>query len=237
MFGTCSSSTGCRGCRGSSSKQNDTVKINFDGIKAAHDKENAAPNALREAAEKEKQRLKERCEQEMQKELERQRLEQYEQEQRRQAEERQAAEEKHRVEEQNRHREQLRKAQLEAEQAERRRQEVLRKQEEERVRAEQEEARRQAEVKAKQEKLRTFLNSHGFKSVNEQQKKKGMLSSSFTYPLHVAVKANNLEAVDLLLWAEADKTLKDSSKLAPAALAAKLDKNRSHRAVLDALGK
>jgi len=98
-----------------------------------------------------------------------------------------------------------------------------------------EEAHRRAEEARKQEEIGQFLSKNGFADVNEKKKKSGMLSSGFTYPLHVAVKAADAQVVGLLLWGGADRSLKDSAKLTPLALAQKLDKKGSHKAVMDAL--
>jgi len=235
----------CNGCRPQADKKTDTVKIDFASLANSGDKENMSPQGpaatnTADAAKKQQQELKEEKErqhreQALQREKERKLQEQQEQ-MRRLAEEKQRrlAEEQRKAEEQKR-------LQREAEQAELRRQEEERqRQEEERLKQErlraEAEAKKRAEKEEKQRKLNGFFTSAGFKTVNEQKKKSGIVSSSFTYPLHVAVKANNLEAVELLLWAGADKAQKDSSKLTPAALATKLNKKDSHKAILAALG-
>merc|ERR1712232_977765 len=76
-------------------------------------------------------------------------------------------------------------------------------------------ARRETELKAKaasDRKVGDFLKSHGFKS-DVNSKKSSMLKSK--YPLHVAVKEQNVQMVRLLLAAGADKSLKNSSGHTP----------------------
>jgi len=219
----------CNGCRGQADKTTDTVKINLGSLATGGDKENVAPPApsatkLSDSTEKQNHEMKEDEERQHreQEERERQKRQQWEHE----------LQKERKLQEQQ----EQKRLQFEAEQAEVRREEEKRqRQEEERLRAEAE-AKEQAEKEAKQAKLNGFLTSVGFKAMNEQRKKSGIVSSRFTYPLHVAVKANNLEAVELLLWAGADKAQKDSSKLTPAAFAKKLNKKDSHKAILTALG-
>jgi len=240
----------CNGCRGQADKKTDTVKIDFASLASGGDKENVAP--LAPSATKHSDAITKR-EQEMKEEEEPQHREQEERE-KQQRQQREAELQKEReLQEQQEQQEQLRRlAEEKQQQAELQRQKEERKrQEDERLRAEAEakalaeaeakvraeaEAKARAEKDQKQAKLNGFLSSIGFKAVNEQKKKSGIVSSGFTYPLHVAVKANNLEAVELLLWAGADKAQKDSSNLTPAALAKKLNKKDSHKAVLTVLG-
>jgi len=241
----------CSSCRGQADKTTDTVKIDFASLASGGNKENIAPLAPSatkhsDAVEKQKREMKvddERQNREHE-DQERQKRQQREEElqkerklQEQQAQMRHIADEKQRrLADEQRIAEEQKRLQLEAEQAELRRQEEKRqRQEEERLRAEAE-AKEQAEKEAKQAKLNGFLMSVGFKAVNEVKKKSGIVSSGFTYPLHAAVKTNNLEAVELLVWAGADKAQKDSSKLTPAALAKKLNNKDSHKAVLTALG-
>jgi len=140
------------------------------------------------------------------------------------------------LEEEQKHRKEQHLMELEAPPAaERKEQEELQRQqkEEEQRRADAlAEARQQADNQVKRDKLQVFLQSFGVTTVNEPKKKSGMLSSSYKYPLHAAVKANDLEAVELLLWAGANKTLRDSNKLEPKALAEKQNKKDSHKAIL-----
>merc|ERR1712019_202583 len=95
-----------------------------------------------------------------------------------------------------------------------------------------------AEEGRRTEKLVAYLASAGFTSVNEKKDTKamGMVKSGFTYPLHAAVKANDREAIELLLWGGADRSLTNSKGLTALALAAKLSKDDSHAAVITLLG-
>jgi len=238
----------CSNCRGEADKNTSTVKIDFEKLVKDGEKENVAPqppSAAKhsDAVEKQKQEMKEKEELQRREQAEKEKREQQKRDEELQKEkERKKMEEEQRelmrrlAEEQQRQRAEEKRIAEEKRQAELRRQEEeRRRQEEERLRAEAE-AKAKAEKERKQGKLNSFLTSAGFKEVNEQKKKSGMLSSSFTYPLHVAVKANNLEAVELLLWAGANKALKDSNKQTPSGLASKLNKKDSHKAILTALG-
>jgi len=240
----------CNGCRGQANKRTDTVKIDFASLASGGEKENVAPLAPSatkhsDAVEKQKQEMKE--------EEQRQHREQEEREKQKRQQREEELQKERELQEQQEQQEQLcrlaeekqQKAELQRQEEERKRQENQRllAEAEAKDRAEAEakahaeaESKARAEKEEKQAKLHGFLTSVGFKSVNEQKKKSGIVSSGFTYPLHAAVKADNPEAVELLLWAGADKAQKDSSKLTPAALAKKLNKKDSHKAVLTALG-
>mmetsp|Transcript_12429 Transcript_12429/g.35558 ORF Transcript_12429/g.35558 Transcript_12429/m.35558 type:complete len:258 (-) Transcript_12429:192-965(-) len=86
------------------------------------------------------------------------------------------------------------------------------------------------------QKLRCFLATHGFRGVNEPKKTGvAVVSRSFTYPLHAAVRANDLEAVHALLWAGGDRTKVDSQQNTPLTLALKLDRNGSHNEAIHVL--
>mmetsp|Transcript_36688 Transcript_36688/g.105645 ORF Transcript_36688/g.105645 Transcript_36688/m.105645 type:complete len:280 (-) Transcript_36688:190-1029(-) len=78
------------------------------------------------------------------------------------------------------------------------------------------------------QKLRVFLATSGFRGVNASKKSGSLVSKSFCYPLHAAVRANDLEAIQALLWAGGDRSKTDSQQLTPLALARKLDRNGSH---------
>lgn len=248
----CKSSKACQNCAGVSDKDTDTVKVNTVNI----DKENVAPptekplfgpSAGQTAVERREEEARRIVEEQNRLCREREERERLEEEQRRRAVEEEAekrrAEEEARalaeqkaqqrrraLEEEERQRAQARAEAEAAAEAEERRQlleiERLRREEEEILRAE--EAR-------KQDELRTFLQSTGFKDVNEKKVKSGMLSSSFAYPLHVAARANDAKVVELLLWAGADRKLTDSKKLTPLALAQKLNKKESHKQSITAL--
>merc|ERR1719310_2059314 len=116
-----------------------------------------------------------------------------------------------------------RQAQLKQQRLEQERQEQIRAQEE----------ARQKKIKEMddQRKVRGFLHSNGFKSVNELARKK------FTKvtPLHTAIGLNNVEMVKLLVAAGADPRKMNGKKESPLKLAQKLDKNGTHAAIIEAL--
>eukprot|EP00418_Pyrodinium_bahamense_P090390 CAMPEP_0179034946 /NCGR_PEP_ID=MMETSP0796-20121207/12864_1 /TAXON_ID=73915 /ORGANISM="Pyrodinium bahamense, Strain pbaha01" /LENGTH=240 /DNA_ID=CAMNT_0020731217 /DNA_START=65 /DNA_END=788 /DNA_ORIENTATION=+ len=232
----------CNACGCGGNRQTDTVKVSFGQPADACDKENEAPcvvkdkEAERQDAATEEQRCWEqeeededrrRAREEEEAEADRQRLLELERQQELERQRMEELERQRRLQEEQRAREeqQLRQQEEEA----RRRAEEARKQEEE-------EAQRRAEEAQKQEQLSNFLSKHGFKDTNEKKKiKSGMFSSVSAYPLHVAVRAADAQAVGLLLWGGADKTLQDSAKRTPLALAEKLNKNGSHEHVMGAL--
>mmetsp|Transcript_97516 Transcript_97516/g.284715 ORF Transcript_97516/g.284715 Transcript_97516/m.284715 type:complete len:212 (+) Transcript_97516:68-703(+) len=205
----------CSACKGNSDKQTDTVKISFVPPADAADKENAVPElaciTTKEAEKAEEEARRRAAEEEQRRQEERQRLE---------------AMEKRRREEEERRRQ--------AEEAERRRleEERLRRQREEEELARQQ---REEEEADKREQMTRFLGKNGFGSVNDKKKKGSFPLSGFTYPLHVAVKAADPKTVRVLLWAGADRNLKDSSKLTPLELARKLNKKGSQTDVIEAL--
>jgi len=213
----------CSACRRNGDPQTDTVKISFAPPADAADKENAVPELVRSTTKE---------------------MEEAEAEERRRAEEEEQRreEERHRLEAMERarreHEEEERRRAEELERTRRKEEERLRRQreEEELSRQRREEAERKAEEERKKEEVGQFLGKNGFAGVNEK-KKKGSLpfAGKFTYPLHVAVKAADPKTVKLLLWAGADKSLKDSAKLTPLELARKLDKGGCQTVVIDAL--
>jgi len=79
--------------------------------------------------------------------------------------------------------------------------------------------------------LRPFLQRHGFQTV----KSKKSFLWRFSYPLHVAVKINDVEAVELLLRAGADAKRTNSAGETPQQLAKRIQKGNSHAAVMAAL--
>jgi len=92
------------------------------------------------------------------------------------------------------------------------------------------------EKSLRMKKLRRFMASSGFSGVNTPKNSaKGVLGRHFWYPLHAAVKANDLEVVEALLWAGSDPTTRDSQRLTPLELCYRLNRSGSHKAVLDAL--
>jgi hypothetical protein len=66
---------------------------------------------------------------------------------------------------------------------------------------------------ARRRMVSEFLESRGFKKDGVNQKKKSILK--FRYPLHVAVKEQNVDMVKLLLESGADKSVKNSSGWTP----------------------
>jgi len=226
MFGL----SACNTCGCGGSRQTDTVKVSFSPPADLCDKENEAPCLVisKEAELQDAATEEQRC------------LEQEEEDERRA---REKEEEREKVEADRQHQRELERQQvlehqrLEELERQRRLQEEQRAREEEQLRQQgEEEAQRRAEEARKQEQLSVFLSKHGFKGANEKKKiKSGMISSASAYPLHVAVRAADAQAVGLLLWGGADKTLQDSAKRTPLALAQKLNKNGSHEQVINSL--
>lgn len=98
-----------------------------------------------------------------------------------------------------------------------------------------EEARFRKEEMERTKKLRRVLKGVGCDEVNEKKVKKGFLSSSFLYPLHVAVDEVDEDAVTILLWGGADRALPNSKKLTPLQLAQKRNKQDSHKRIIKLL--
>lgn len=198
----------CNACQGTANRKTDTIKVTFSLPADACDKENSDPDEG--GAEVELRRIRRVAEMEMRRQQEIERLK--------------------REREELKQREQERLLWLEKE---RLRVQWQRLEEGQR---ELEEGRRKAEDARKQEQVDRFLSNAGFTGINDKKKKKGsLLSTGFTYALHAAVRANDPQAVGLLLWRGADRTLSDSAKLTPLQLAQKLDKKGSHLQVVDAL--
>lgn len=224
-------------------------------------KETAAQKQLRQEQEKqaaeeeamharalEEERLR-REEQERRTEEERQRQEEAERQVREEELRRWQAQEEKRLQA-----EQARRA-AEAERKEQARiaEERRRQAEEERLRRiQEEEARRRFEEEREKERqrqelmaleqkkarrLQEFLEDAGFQAPDEKMVKKGMISSTFHYPLHVAVEQKDVEAVELLLWAGVDPQVQNSKKQTPLALAQAKNKKGSHTKVIAALKK
>lgn len=245
MF-SCNNGNNCNALRGLLvDKQADTVKVNVGTL--AVDKENQAPDPKPQLQEEEQKRVRFVQEQERQADEEKKRLEEEAEETKRL--EREAEDSRLRQE----HEEQLRLAQIEKHRNEERRrieeeQRVQQMEQDRRLAEELREQQLHAETQAqleeqrrlesaqKQEMLRSFLSGAGFTDVNEKKKEKSsMFSSGFTYPLHAAVKANDVNMVQLLLQAGADRTLSNSKKVTPLAIAQKLDKGGSHREIITVL--
>lgn len=237
MFGGCDASN-CRPCNVADSKT-DTVKVNFAGLDGkenakaappasiAMDQKAAAARQAQLAAEEEQERERQRVaalfKAQEEERLRRARAEEEAAQERRRQQEEEARLARQRAEEAARaaRAESLRKEREAQEEAERRRREA--EKEAERLRQEKE--------KADAAKVGSFLTANGFAQINA--KKKSMMSSQ--YPLHVAVKQNNPEVVQLLIEARADACMKNSSGQTPLDKAKKSDKKGSHAAVLDIL--
>jgi hypothetical protein len=91
---------------------------------------------------------------------------------------------------------------------------------------------RKAAKKAAKEAIQPFLLKHGFTGVKAKRQRLWRWS----YPLHVAVKEKDAEAVKLLLKAGADPDQVDSFGRTPIILAGRLDSAGSHTEVLQAFG-
>lgn len=89
----------------------------------------------------------------------------------------------------------------------------------------------------RQQTLRRFLMSSGFRGANEKQSRSGLgkVFKSFSYPLHAAVTANDAEVVEALLQSGADRAAQDSRNFTPLGLARKLDRGGSHQHILKLL--
>jgi len=87
-----------------------------------------------------------------------------------------------------------------------------------------------AEAKAR---LELWLRQEKFTGVND--KRKSMMKAK--YPLHSAVKRQDLDLVQLLMRFNADPSLEDSNNLTPKMLAEKSNKDGSYAAIIQALGR
>jgi len=234
-------SSACSNCSRAPDKQADTVMVN-PGLAGANGKpvdgkedQLPAPPALQLAAS-EAQHL---AEAERQLEQRRRASEEateairWEEERRaREEEERRLHEERRRAElevERARHEAVRREAEARAEEAAR-----LEEQKHLAERCRQEEESRCAEEARKGEELRTFLGARRLKGVNDR-KKGGLFSGGYSYPLHLAVRAKNAAAIEILLWGGADPGLLDSKGLSPISLAQMVNKKDSHTPVIAAL--
>jgi len=253
--------TNCSGCKNLGNRNTDTVSVDSSKIQevsrvaaAAPGKENSDPKQdveemRRRRAAEEVKKMKEEKEAEerrrrQQEEEERQRQKQREEEMQRKRAEEEAEEQRRAFEAEEariaaeREQEQ-RRLQAEAEEQERLRRQREEEEEAQRLREAAEEATRlkEEEEARKGEQLRAFLQKAGFQEATEKKVKKGLISSSFSYPLHAAVEAKDAEAVELLLWAGADPTLQNSKKQTPLDLAWKKHdkKTQSHAKVMAAL--
>jgi len=84
-----------------------------------------------------------------------------------------------------------------------------------RINAEQAAAERGARRVERFRKVNEFLKMHGFKG-DVNSKKSYSMFKKYKYPLHVAVKEQDVEMVQLLLLEGADQSMKNSSGYTPA---------------------
>lgn len=254
----------CQACkdRYSGNRQSDTVKVDFGKLATAENTKQLTKEELAYAEEEkrllaeeaERRRLEEeeeerlRQEEEERLEILRQRQLQLEEEERRMQEElrlrqQRAEEERRRVLEQRKKEEaeRLELARIAAEkERQRQREEEERRRQEEQRRKEEAEILRQAKLQKlaqdRNAKLQVLLENAGFSDLDEKKVKKGLLGSSFKYPIHAAVEARDAEFVNLLLWAGADTSVQNSKKQTPLMLAeAKNNEKNSHGKVIGAL--
>lgn len=92
-------------------------------------------------------------------------------------------------------------------------------------------AQRKADRLEARNEVRPFLTKNGFATVKS---KKTWLWTSY-YPLHTAVKQNDVDTIRLLLKARADPQKTNSSGQTPRDLAFRLNKLESHSAILEML--
>lgn len=243
----------CRPCRDWGNKDCATVKVDAAALHSEIDKENDPHGNAMESAQWKKRNGKahtmskeeqecERLFQEKEAEVSRRVAEEQRrvEEQRREMERRVKEEQERLAREAERRRLLLEQQAREREEKERqlqemRRQGELKRQQQEKERQEklrlQEEAR-QKKIKEMddQKKVRTWLQSNGFKHVNNLVRKKFLKVT----PLHAAVGQNNPEMVKLLLAAGADPRQFNSKNETALKLAQKLDKNGSHTEIVQA---
>jgi len=236
--------THCKGC-GEADPTQDTVKVNpalFTGEKENMEPRSAIPPHAKSVNQKELvQRLSD--EEEARKVQEQMRRQAEQEESRRQAEERRRVEEearKQRREEADRAaaQELARKAaekaaeeqkRIERERAAREAAEATQAAhaaEEARIRKEED------DFQEAQAKVNQWLFPNGFADTNVQKKK---LLGGWKFPLHTAVKQNDLEMVKALVLCGADKSAKDSKGQTPYDFALKKDSDGSMKGILLAL--
>jgi len=95
----------------------------------------------------------------------------------------------------------------------------------------QEVAEEQARYDA-QEKVNAWCKQNGYQSMN---KSKTTYRGAWKFPLHTAVKHSNQEIIGMMLLAGVNKDVTDANIQTPSQLAAKLNKNGSHRQILTML--
>jgi len=215
-------------------KEQNTVKVDTNAL-SSQDKENARPaNGKSPVPTKEdEERQRQREEWERRQEEARRAEEQRREMERRVQEEQERLQQEQRKREEERRRLQLEQEQLKREaEAEQKRQEAeYRRQEEARQKQfDEEQRRKKAEDAEKKRKLQEWLKTNGFKTVDELVRKR----MSKVRPLHHAVQIKNVEMVEILLWAGADRRLTNGNKQTAFQLASKLDKAGSHKAVIGA---
>jgi hypothetical protein len=88
----------------------------------------------------------------------------------------------------------------------------------------------------RRQKIDSFMDEQKFKAgdVNQRKQKRAM-SLRYACPLHAAVQANDLEAVEALLQSGADPRAEDSEGKTPVALAHTLNRDMSHKGIINAL--
>lgn len=231
-------SRSCRPCADWGNKNYNTVKVDLAALNA-QDKENA-PNGQALTKDEEEREKKIREWEQQQERIRR------EEEKRREMERRVQEEQERQLAEQRKIEAERRRLELEQQQKEReaqeqqlkemRRQAQLKQQRLEEERKEQirvQEEARQKKIKEMddQRKVRVFLQTNGFKGVNDVVRKK------FTKvtPLHFAVGKNDIQTVKLLVAAGADLRKTNGKNETPLKQAQKLDKNGSHAEVIQEL--
>jgi len=236
----------CRPCGEWGNKDYNTVKVDAAALWPVTDKENVShpngqvhekgkaesPRVSFSEEELEKQRAQEeaRRAEEVRREMERRVREEQERQQgelrRREAERRQLQIEqaaKEREEQLQKVQEMRRQAELERQHQEQERLEQIRLQEEARL--------RKIKDMEDQKNVRAYLQTNGFKGVNDLVRKK----FTKTTPLHTAVGQNDVEMVKLLLAAGANPRMFNGKNETAMKLAVKLNNKDSHAAVIQVL--
>jgi len=95
-----------------------------------------------------------------------------------------------------------------------------------------EDGRRRAQAAERGRVLRQFLRKHGFAGVNEPRRVRLLWTS---YPLHLAVEANDLRVVEVLLAEGADVSRRDSSGRTAAQVAQRRNKRGERSTMLQLL--
>lgn len=225
----------CKTCSSSDPTQ-DTVKV--DASKLISDKENVSPTQVPKTIDDAK--VQQRLAQTKAKKEAEERRQAEEEETRRRRKEQEAAETHRRKEEAAAAVAAAAAAAAAAE--ERQRQERQRAAEEDAKKAaeaalmarkaEEERKHAEEELRVMQEKVDAWCKSNGYENMNVQ---KQTFKRATKFPLHTAVKHQNVEMVEFLVKCGADKEAKDSKGQRPADLATKMNKNGSHEQILATL--